>query len=232
MLALTGAIAIETGLLMSVLPAWTASGNRLEAGVRPDRTVAHVSGRWRKALLVAQIAMSLVLLVGAGLFASSLTKLRHLDTGVRADGVRWSRLFAVPNGYRDQNDAAYYPELVRQLSEVTGVHSVALASYFPTFFGLGNLISTQPLARAEATDPAEAEDGIMEIVTPRFFETAGIRLLHGRDFTWSDNAQHPEVAIISESLSRKLFLDGEAIGRRIRIGNDSRRAGMEGGRRR
>jgi len=178
-------------------------------------------------LLVAQIAMSLVLLFGAGLFASSLTKLRHLDAGVRADGVRWSRLFAVPNGYRGQNDAAYYPELVRQLSEVSGVHSVALASYFPTFFGLGNLISTQPLARAEATDPAEAADGIMEIVTPRFFETAGIRLLHGRDFTWSDNAQHPEVAIISESLSRKLFLDGEAIGRRIRIGNDSRRAGVE-----
>lgn len=226
-LALTGAIAIATGLVIGVLPAWSASRSRPQAGLRPDRTVAYVSGRWGKALLVAQVAMSLVLLIGAGLFASSLTKLRHLDTGVRGEGVRWSRLFAVPNGYRNQNDAAYYPALVRQVSEVPGVQLVALASYFPTYFGLGNLISTQPLARAEATDPAEAATGIMENVTPRFFETTGIPLLRGRDFTWSDDAQHPEVAIINQSLSRTLFSDGDAIGRRIRIGNDPRRAAVE-----
>jgi len=226
-LTLTAAIAIATGLVIGVLPAWSASQSRPQAGLRPDRTVAHVSGRWGKALLVAQVAMSLVLLVGAGLFASSLTKLRNLDAGVRTGGVRWSRLFAVPNGYRNQNDAAYYPELVRQLSEVPGVQSVALASYFPTFFGFGNLIPTQPLTRAETTDAVEAAAGIMENVTPRFFETAGIPLLRGRDFTWSDDSQHPEVTIINESLNRKLFPDGDAIGRRIRIGNDPRRAAAE-----
>jgi predicted permease len=226
-LALTGAIAIATGLVMSVLPAWTASRSRPLTGLRADRTVAHVSGRWGKALLVAQVAISLVLLVGAGLFASSLTRLRNLDAGVRTEGVRSSRLFGVPNGYRNQNDAAYYPELVRQLSEVPGVHSVALASYFPNFFGLGNLLSTQPLARAEATDAADAADGLMENVTPRFFDTAGIRLLRGRDFTWNDDTHHPEVVIINESLSRKLFPDGEAVGQRLRIGHDPRRAGVQ-----
>jgi predicted permease len=226
-LALTCAIAIATGLVIGILPAWTASRRRPLSGPRADRTVACVSSRWGKALLVAQVAMSLVLLFGAGLFASSLMKLLNLDAGVRTESVRWSRLFAVPNGYRNQNDAAYYPELVRQVSEVPGVHSVALASYFPTFFGLGHLISTQILARAEATDPAEAAAGLMENVTPRFFETAGIRLLRGRDFTWSDDTHHPEVVIINESLSRKLFADGEAIGRRIRIGNDPRRAGVQ-----
>ena len=98
--------------------------------------------------------------------------------------------------------------------------------YFPTFFGLGHLISTQLLARAEGTDPAEAAAGLMENVTPRFFETAGIRLLRGRDFTWSDDTHHPPVVIINESLHRKLFREGEAIGTRIRIGNDPRRAGV------
>ena len=226
-LALTAAIGIAMGLVMGVLPAWSASRSWLQTGLRPNRTVAHVSSRWGKVLLVVQVAMSLVLLVGAGLFASSLSKLRQLDAGVRTEGVRWSRLFAVPNGYRNQNDAAYYPELVRQLSGVPGVRSVALASYFPTYFGLGDLISTQPMARAGNTQSAEAAVGIMENVTPRFFETAGIPLLRGRDFAWSDDAQHAAVAIINESLSRKLFPDGDAIGQRIRIGNDPRRAAVE-----
>jgi putative ABC transport system permease protein len=226
-LALTAAIAIATGLVIGMLPAYSASRDRPRAGLRLDATVSHMSSRWGKSLLVAQIAMSLMLLVGAGLFASSLVKLRNLDDGIRTDGVRWSRLFAVPNGYRNQNDAAYYPELVRQLSGVQGVHSVALASYFPTYFGLGNAVPTQPLARAEATDPAQAAAGFMENVTPRFFETVGITLLRGRDFAWSDDAQHPEVAIINESLNRQLFQDGDAIGRRLRIGNDPRRAAVE-----
>lgn len=226
-LTLTAAVAIVTGLVIGVLPAWRAGRSRPQAGLRPDRTVAQASSRWGQALLVSQVAMSLVLLVGAGLFASSLMKLRNLDTGVRAEGVRWSRLFAVPNGYRNQDNATYYPELVRQLSEVPGVHSVALASLFPTAFGLGNLISTQPLSRAEVSDSAAAADGIMENVTPRFFETAGIPMLRGRDFTWSDDTQHPAVAIINESLSRKLFPDSDAIGQRIRIGNDPKRAAVE-----
>lgn len=226
-LAVTAAVAITTGLVMALLPAWSASRSRPQAGLRADRTVAHASSRLGKALLVAQVAMSLVLLVGAGLFASSLTKLRGLDIGVRTEALRWSRLFGVPGAYRNQNDLVYYPELVRQLSEAPGVESVALASHFPNYFGLGDLIPTQPLARADATDPSDVADGIMENVTPRFFETAGIRLLRGRDFTWHDDGQHSAVAIINESLSHKLFPNGDALGKRIRIGNDPKRAQVE-----
>lgn len=226
-LSLTAAVAVATGLVMSALPAVLAGRRSPQRALRSDRTAAHGGGRWGKALLIGQVAVSLVLLVGAGLFASSLRKLRQLDAGVRTDGVRWSRLFAVPNGYRNQHDGEYYPDLVRRLSEVPGVHAVALASYFPTFFGFGNLLSTQPLSRADSASAAEAADGMMENVTPGFFDTAGMSFVSGRDFAWSDDAQHPAVAIINESLSRKLFPRGDAIGRPIRIGADPKRSAVE-----
>jgi predicted permease len=226
-LALMAASAVATGLVMGVLPAISAGRRWAHDTLRSGGTVGRMSGRWGKALLVAQVAVSLVLLVGAGLFAETLRQLRQLDAGVRTDGLRWSRLFAVPNGYRNQNDGVYYPELARRLSEIPGVHSVALTSLFPTYFGFGNLVSKQPLARTDATNPSEVADGIMENVTPRFFETVGIPLLGGRDFSWNDDTQHPPVAIVNESVSRKLFPVGDAIGRRIRIGADPKRSAVE-----
>jgi predicted permease len=226
-LALTSAVAIATGIVIAVLPAWSASRRRPQAGLRQDRTVAHASSRLGKALLVAQVVLSLVLLVCAGLFASSLTKLRSFDIGVRTDGLRWSRLFAVPNGYRNQNDAAYYTDLVQQLSAVPGVQSIALASYFPNFFSMGTSFNLQTLARGDAKDTSDAVDGVQENVTPRFFETLGISLLRGRDFTWSDDGAHPAVGIVNESLSQRLFPNGDALGQRIRIGNDPKRSRVE-----
>ena len=226
-LAVTALSAVLTGLLVAALPAWIAAKRWPQGALLGARTIAGTTGRRGKALLVAQLAVSFVLLVGAGLFASSLRELRRLDPGVRTEGVRWSRLFAVPNGYRNQNDAAYYPDLVQRLSDVRGVRSVALASMFPTFFGFGNLVATQPVARAGASDPRTAADGIMENVTPRFFDTVGIPLLRGRDFSWSDDAQHPNVAIVNESLRQKLFPGGDAIGRQIGIGADPKRSAVE-----
>jgi predicted permease len=226
-LAMTMAIGILTGLMMGILPAWRASRSQPQISLHAGRTVSQASSRWGKALLVVQVAMSLVLLAGAGLFTSSLSKLRTLDAGVRTEGVRWARLFAIPNGYRNQNDAAYYPELVRQVSSLPGMRSVALASYFPSYFGLGNLLSTQAIARAGAAESTDGSAGLMENVTPRFFETLGITLLRGRDFTWADDAEHPPVTIINERLERTLFPRGDAIGQRIRIGNDPGRAAVE-----
>jgi predicted permease len=225
--AVTVALAMLTGMLMTVLPGLIAMRRWSQGALGSDRTVVRTSGRWGRTLLVAQVTVSMVLLVGAGLFVSSLINLRHLDAGVRPEGLRWSRLFAVPNGYRNQNDAAYYPELVRRLSELPGIQSVALASMFPTYFGLGNLVVTQPVAPTEQPNPAEAADSIMENITPTFFATAGIPLSQGRDFTWNDDTQHPAVVIINESLRRKIFPRDNPIGRRIRIGNDPRRNAVE-----
>ncbi len=226
-LATTAAIGVVTGIVVGMLPAWTVARSRPLADLRSDRTVAHSKTRWANTPLVAQVAMTLMLVVGAGLFASSLSKLRQIDTGVQTDGLRFSRLFAVPNGYRNQNDAVYYPELAQQLAAVPGVQSVALATDFPTAFGLGDRIRTQTVSRSGDTSPANAAEALIENVTPQFFETAGIVILNGRDFTWQDDLDYPPVAIINVTVARTLFADENPVGRHIRIGTDPKRSAVE-----
>lgn len=220
-------VALVSAVFVTLLPAWALGRNRPLTAMQASRTVAHGAGRWSQVLLVTQIATSLVLVVGAALLGASLVKLRTMPTGVQHDGLRWSRLFAVPNGYRDLHDASYYPELVRRLSEVPGVQSVALAGLFPTFFAFENLLAAEQVAPVDAAAGNGETGALMERVTPRFFETSGTPLLGGRDFTWGDDKEHAQVAIINEALSRALFPAGNAIGRYIRIGKDPSRAAVE-----
>jgi predicted permease len=214
-----------TAVLLTLLPAWTIVRYRALDALQPRRTVTQGTGGWSRVLLSAQIAVSFVLVVAAALLAASFVGLRTMSTGVQHDGLRWSRLFAVPNGYRNQDDASYYPELVRRLSEVAGVRSVALAQHFPTYFAYENLVGVEQVS---ALDTATNETGaLMERISPRFFDTVGVPVLRGRDFTWRDTRNAPAVALINERLARALFPAGSAVGRSIRIGKDPSRAAVE-----
>ncbi len=217
-LLVTSAVGLGSGLLIGAIPAWRFSRNNLAVTLRPERSVVRGVGLWGRTFLVGQVALSLALLVGAGLLSATLRNLRSLDAGIQREGVRWSRLFAVPNGYRGQDDAAYYSELIRRLSQVPRVRSVALASYFPSYFGLEHLLPTQRLSRPAGPTPQDTLDVVVENVTPAFFETAGIAMIQGRDFTWADDARHPPVAIINEAARRALFSGDEPIGRTIQLG--------------
>ncbi len=210
--------------LLGVLPAMSA---RRHTGLHSARTVTSHSGRWAKGLLVAQVALSLVLIFTAGLFAATMTTLRGLDSGVRTDGIGWTRLYAQPGGYRDVNEATYYPELLQRLSVIPGIDSVALSHHFPAFFNFGNLVSEYAMARSEAANGADAVTGMMEFVSPAFFETVRIPMLGGRDISWHDDLQNPAVTVVNETLSRRLFPDGNALGQRIRIGDDPARRSIE-----
>jgi predicted permease len=225
-LAFSTGAAIAAGVLIAALPAIRA-GRQRQLTLRPERSVAHRPGLAGRALLVGQVALSLVLLVGAGLFATSLWNLRHVERGFVSE-LRWTRLFAVPNGYRNLNDAVYYPDLVRQIEALPEVRSVTLAGVFPTFFGNSRLLTTYAVTAAGAPPDAEGvQDVWMEMVTPRFFEVAGIPRLQGRDVSWTDAATAPGVVLINDALSRALFPNGDAIGRRIRVGTEPRRSALE-----
>jgi putative ABC transport system permease protein len=220
-----GAVVVSIGLILGVFPAFAASRSVGRTGLQPARMMSAGTGRWGKGLLVAQVAMSLVLLFGAGLFAGSLAKLRTLDLGFRTNGIVWGRAFATPGGYDHLDQAAYYPELVRRLSALPGVQSVALSKIFPAYFSFP--VALESVGRTEQNDPALDAAGLRETVSPRFFETFGISFIEGRDFTWHDGTHTPPVAIINASLSRKLFPAGNAIGQRIRVGTDSARQALE-----
>jgi predicted permease len=223
-LRLTVVVAITITLLIGALPAWIVHRRARPSAVR---TVTRSTGRWSKALLMAQVALTLVLLFTAGLFASSLSSLRGLDSGVRAEGIRWTRLLARPGGYRNVDENTYYPEMLQRLAAVPGIDAAAFSHHFPSFFNFDNLVTEHAIARTGAVSEVDAITGMMEYVSPGFFETIEIPLLQGRDVTWGDHFQSPAVAVVNEALSKRLFPGGNALGQRIRIGDDAARAAVE-----
>lgn len=225
-LLVTAIAAILTGMLMAALPAARAARQR-SLGLQSQRAVASSLGLWGPGLLVVQIALSLVLLVGAGLFARSLWNLRQMDTGFQHSDARWSRLFGLPGAERPKNLVAHYSSLMRQIEQLPQVQSAAMSSLFPTYFNASQFLTRHAVAPIDSSTAGSTADALMEIVTPRFFETAGIPRRQGRDFSWADAPGAPPVAIISESLSRQLFTDASPVGAHIRVGTEERHASIE-----
>jgi len=179
-----------------------------------SRTFANSSARFGKILIAIQVALSFVVLVGADLFVETLQKLRAIDPGFRSEGVLWVKLTDAPAGYKNINDDSYYPELVRQVSNLPGVISASLANIRPAGDSeWKQWVSTVPQSTASKDFQAD-----FAVVSPRFFETLGMNLLQGRDFDWKDDDHAPRVAILSRNLAERLFPSGEVIGRHIRIG--------------
>lgn len=215
-LALMVVVALGVGLLIGAVPAWFAARDPAHVRLTSVRSAARSGRRWGHVLLVTQIALSLILLFGAGLFGRSLSNIRSIDFGFRTSGVLWSRVTSQPSGYRGIVESTYYPELVRRLSEVQGVQSVALSRMFPAYFDFPRLFET--VGQTYTSDRAVDVRGLPELVSPRFFETFGMTRLQGRDFSWSDDSHATPVAIINVALSRKMFPADNPIGRQIATG--------------
>jgi predicted permease len=220
----TSGIAVLVALGVSVLPAWTIGRTRAAELLWSGRTATPGHRGLTRALLTLQTGLSLVLLAGAGLLATSLLNLRNVDLGVDTGGLRFTRFFAVPGGYQQLDAAAYYPDLVSRLEAVPGVASVALAGIFPSFYGLDLPVTTYPVAGAGGGEPVDA---FLERVTPRFFDTVGIRRIAGRDFTWSDDTAQAPVAIVNETLARRVFGDRDPLGQRLQIGAGAAAAAVD-----
>ena len=224
---ITVAGALVIGVMMSALPAARAA-RRHNIGLGAWRTVTQSLGFWGRGLLVVQIALSLVLLVGAGLFARTLWNLRHLDAGFDRPDVRWSRLFRQPGADPPKDFVAHYTSMLRRIEELPQVESVAMSGMFPTFFNASQFLTRYTVSRVDASAADDSVgSALMETVTPQFFETVGIPRLQGRDFSWSDAGGAPRVAIISQSLSFRLFGQTDALGQRLRIGTDPKRGSVE-----
>jgi predicted permease len=214
-LAATAAAGVLAGLLMSTVPIWLAARRGGGMTLTWDRTVAGHTGRWTRTLLVSQIALSVVMLAGAGLLTRSLYALQHAPLGIRTDGVLNVRIMPVPDGYRGMDASSYYRAMAERVVALPGVRSIGFARSFPRsvsdFMG-------RPIARLG--DDSSETRAQLESASPGFFETVGIPLLRGRYPSWSDTAQTPQVAIVSESLARQLQSDGEVIGMRVRFGTN------------
>jgi predicted permease len=211
-LAATAALAILTSLSSGAIPAWIVY-RRARIGPPALRSVARRSSRTGQALVVAQVALSLVLLFGAALFARSVANLRAIDLGFHPTGVIAGRLQSRPGSQSALDRASYSRDLLGRLEREPGIRSAALVHLF-----LAPIIIPQIVTATEAPEHAPEVTAAFEQVSPGFFRTLGVSVLAGRDFDWRDTASGRAVAIISADLAHRLFPPRAIIGRRIRIG--------------
>lgn len=223
------AAAAVTGAAMTLLPVWKTR-QRARAGWSSMSWVGErVTSRASDIVVVAQIAVAVVLMVAAGLVTTTLSSLRD-RSGVPTTDVRLARLWPRPGAYVGLEAGSHIRDLAERASAVPGVAAAALSVPEP-LMGLDVGEERLPVTATDATDGVPVQATIMW-VSPRFFETMGVPLTTGRDFTWADDASSRPVAMLSSATSARLFADGRAgrtdhgphaaIGRSVRIGFDPR----------
>ncbi len=211
LLALVVVACVIVAILFGSVPMAVAATSATK--LRSDRTVSRATSRWGQSLLVAQVASAVVIVFAGGLLFRSFANLRGVDRGYVREGLLSLRLSANPAGYQDLDPTAYYPALLEQLASLPTVESAAMARYFGT---INSRPFDQPVAFAGSAGAITT--AMTEFVSPGFFATAGVPLLRGRDFGWTDRPDTAAVAVISESLARVLAPDGDVIGPAIRHG--------------
>jgi putative ABC transport system permease protein len=221
-LVFTFAISLFAGLLFGLIPVIKYAAPNVTAALRAGgRTLSQSRERHRahNTLVVLQTALAVVLLVSSGLMIRTFQALRHVQPGFANPDQLQTIAFTIPDAQVKEPERVVqmFQEVERKFSEIPGVRSVAFANAVPTD---GNnstdLLYVEDRTYTEGQLPPLRR---FKFVTPGFFQTMGIRLIAGRDYTWTDIRDKREVTIISENMARELWHDSaRAIGKRIREG--------------
>ena len=222
-LGFTLLISLLTGLIFGLAPALQAvnfnPNETLKEGGR-DMGAGSRGNRIRSLLVVTEIAISLVLLTGAGLLMNSFLRLRNVDPGFRAEKLLTMGVVLPQLKYPDHaRRSAFYTDLIRRLEALPGVRSAAVTNWIPLVLqgdSVGISIEGRP-------DPAPGEGQrptvVTRVVSPGYFRTMGIPLMQGREFGEQDRANSPAMVIISETMARRFWPGEEAIGKRVTPGS-------------
>jgi predicted permease len=218
-LVFTAGIAILTGILFGLAPAWQTFRSAPISFLRESARGGETRGRrlFGKSLVVAQVALSVALLSAASLFVRHLSQLQHLDLGFQRDHVLLVNLNMAGSGYDGERLSRANQELLRRLEAIPGVRSATMCGYFP-MAGVGAM--RPATVEGYQAKPGERRFLSQNWVAPRYFATFGIPLLMGRDFSFQDQGR-PRVAIVNRTLVRYFFGDGNPIGRHIAFDGDS-----------
>jgi predicted permease len=166
-----------------------------------------------RAMMITQVALSMVLIVGAGLFVTTLSNLYANDLQQRQKPILFTRLARVPLKRTTVLSQPYFQSLQEQLATMPGADLAAFSVFYPAYLGFFDTMPTDTVSAGNGV-PASA---VGDHVTPGFFELYAIARLRGRDFTWSDHETAPKVAIVNDTLARKLSASGEVVGQRVKI---------------
>ena len=202
-----------TGIVFGVAPALRATAINVNTALKENsRSVVASRSFLSRMLLVAQVAISLVLLVGAGLFLRTLQNLRQVDVGFNAQNLVLFRVSPQLNRYDEQRTRVLYDEMLERLRAVPGVRAATMSN--PALLS-GSVSGTSIFVQGRAYGP-DQHDGINRlVVSPTFFDTMEIPLLSGRGFTSRDDEKAPKVVVINDAAARKYFPGENPIGRRF-----------------
>jgi predicted permease len=218
-LTFTLAVSLLTGVLFGLVPAWRAARLDLATSLKQSRRTTTAVSRLSKGLIVVQVALSLLLLVGAGLFIRTLYNLQRVDLGFNQENLLIFTLQPEQSGYKDEHLLRFYEQLFARLDTLPGVRAATFArigliadnNWFEDF-----------LLPGETEGTAAEHDTMLQMVRENYFATMEIPLLRGRGFTVQDDQRAPKVALVSQAFARKFFPNEDVIGKRVTfIGNKS-----------
>jgi predicted permease len=213
----TLALSILSGVFFGLAPALHASRRDLAPVLKGDGSAPqHEGGKARpqRLLVVSQVALSMVLLVSAGLFLGSLSKSARVDPGYDVqEGLTLSFDLNL-QGYSRDKSVVFTRELLQRVEALPGVASATLASLAPLS---GRMLGSQLTEESAAGEEGRGLGVSMNAVYPGYFRTLGIPILKGREFTDRDGPGAPETAIVNQECARRLWPDQEALGRRISL---------------
>jgi putative ABC transport system permease protein len=216
-LGFTFAISVLTALIFGVAPALQSSRPDLNEALKEGgRTGSTGHNRLRSLLVVAEVALSLVLLVGAGLMVRSFTKLENVASGINPENVLTLEVPLTQVKYPEKNQqSAFFHELIERVGALPGVSSAAAVSDLPLRGGWGRSLTVEG---RPVLSVGQAPMINHAVVTPNYFRTMGIPLLEGRDFTDADHDQATRVTIVDARLARQYWPGESPLGKRIRFG--------------
>jgi putative ABC transport system permease protein len=218
-LLFTAGLTVLTTLLFGLLPALSATritGAFSQAG--RTSTSGPIRQRLFDSLLVAEIALALVVLAGAGLMTRTMYKIANVDPGFRADHLLTMRLNLIGPKYADNlaQQQAFQRAVLENVKALPGVESAAFTLSLPisgSEWGSVFIVGDQPVP-----ERAQIPSAAFNPASPEYFQTMGIRLLQGRLFTDADGPQSPEVVVINETMARRLWPNESPIGKRLKQG--------------
>ncbi len=218
-LAWSAAVALACGLLAALIPALQATRTDPHDSLKADtRAGGNRGGRLRQLLVISEIALSVVLLLGAGVLIRSMWNIQRVDPGFQSDGVLTMRLTLPRERYAEDAAGAFFDSLIERLEAVPGVRSASAASQFPPMAAFDTQFTLEHKVEPGSTLPT----ALSTVASPGYFATLGVPIQAGRAFNASDRLNTPPVVIVNAAFAARYLSGVDPIGQRIQMGSPER----------